>query len=383
MTISNNPNMPEEKYEVTPLELFFDVVFVFAVSQLSHHLAENLTWRGTAETLVMLLAIFAIWFTTSWSATLVQADQARTRWLIFTVMLLSLFMNASVTRAFTTFGWTFVIPLLVIQLGRAIWMIVNSKRVNSGDAVFQSHYFRVLIWYIPSTPLWIVGAAVNPQARLLWWALATVIDQTGRLLEHPLPGKRFRSENVPFDADHMLERCRLFLIIALGETVFTAGMAIVTAPTTLMTLITGTFALVGTIALWSLTFGRSHRLTMRHLEKTKDPIRTSHQATNAVMGLVAGLIALAVANEEVIVHPYGHTTLPLSLLLGVGPLIFLLTQGWYLWVVPNVRSNLHFIGGIGLLILGFATQLVQPYIALILVGVSLALLALLDRGMTR
>jgi low temperature requirement protein LtrA len=181
----------------------------------------------------------------------------------------------------------------------------------------------------------------------------------------------------------MLERCRLFLIIALGETVFTAGMAIVTAPTTLMTLITGTFALVGTIALWSLTFGRSHRLTMRHLEKTKDPIRTSHQATNAVMGLVAGLIALAVANEEVIVHPYGHTTLPLSLLLGVGPLIFLLTQGWYLWVVPNVRSNLHFIGGIGLLILGFATQLVQPYIALILVGVSLALLALLDRGMTR
>jgi len=381
--ISNNRNMPEEKYEVTPLELFFDVVFVFAVSQLSHHLSDNLTWRGTAETLVLLLAIFSVWFTTSWSATLVQANQAQTRWLIFAVMLLSLFMNAAVTRAFATSGWTFVIPLLVIQLGRAVWMLVNSRLINSREAVFQSHYFRVLIWYIPSTPLWIVGAAVNLQARLLWWAFATVIDQTGRLLEHPLPGKRFRSENVPFDADHMLERCRLFLIIALGETIFTAGMAIVAAPVTLMTLITGTFALVGTVSLWSLTFGRSHRLTMRHLEKTKNPIRTSHQATNAVMGLVAGLIAVAVANEDVIANPYGHTSFPLSLLLGVGPLIFLMTQGWYLWAVPNVRSNLHFIGGIALLILGLATQFVQPYIALILVGVSLAVLAFLDRGMTR
>jgi low temperature requirement protein LtrA len=378
MTISNNPDTREQKYEVTPLELFFDVVFVFAVSQLSLHLSANLTWRGTAETLVMLLAIFAVWFTTSWSATIVRADRARTRWMLFVVMLLSLFMNASVTRAFTTSGWAFVIPLLVIQLGRAVWMLVNSR-----NAVFRDHYFRVLIWYIPSTPLWIVGATVNPEARLLWWALATVIDQTGRWLEHPIPGKRLRSENVPFDADHMLERCRLFLIIALGETVFTAGMAIVTAPVMLMTLITGSFALVGTVALWALTFGRSHQLTLQHLEETRDPIRTSHHAINAVMGLVAGLIAVAVANEEVIAHPYGHTSLSLSLLLGVGPLIFLVTQGWYLWVVPNVRSNPHFIGGIGLLIIGLATQFVQPYIALILVGVSLAVLAILDRGMTR
>jgi len=383
MTIPTNPNMAEDRYEVTPLELFFDVVFVFAVSQLSHHLSDNLTWRGTAETLVMLLAIFSVWFTISWTATLVPADQAQTRRLIFAVMLLSFFMNASVTRAFAASGWAFVIPLLVIQLGRAVWMLVNSRRINSREAIFHSHYFRVLIWYIPSTPMWIVGAAVNPETRLLWWALATVIDQTGRLLEHPIPGRRFQSENVPFDADHMLERCRLFLIIALGETVFTAGMAIVTAPTTLMTLITGTFALVGTVALWALTFGRSHQLTLQHLEKTKNPIRTSHQAINAVMGMVAGLIAVAVANQEVIAHPYGQPSFSLSLLLGVGPLIFLLTQGWYLWVVPNVRSNLHFIGGFGLLIIGLGTQFVQPYSALILVGVSLAVLAILDRQMTR
>src|SRR5574341_1646891 len=120
MTVPSFHDIPEQEYEVTPLELFFDLVFVFAVSQLSHHLLTHLSWRGAAETLVMLLAIFAVWISTSWSATLIRADQSRTRWLVLAVMLLGLFMNASVTRAFTTSGWAFVFPLLLIQLGRTV-----------------------------------------------------------------------------------------------------------------------------------------------------------------------------------------------------------------------------------------------------------------------
>ena len=162
MTVPFAQDIPEQEYEVTPLELFFDLVFVFAVSQLSHHLLTHLSWRGAAETLVMLLAIFAVWFSTSWSATMIRADQSRTRWMILTVMLLGLFMNASVTRAFTISGWAFVIPLLLIQLGRAVWTLVNST-----DALFRDHYFRVLLWLIATTPLWIAGAAVSPEARVL------------------------------------------------------------------------------------------------------------------------------------------------------------------------------------------------------------------------
>ena len=136
-------------------------------------------------------------------------------------MLLGPFMIASVTRAFTTSSWAFVIPLLVIQLGRTVWTLVNSP-----NAVFREHYFRMLFWVIAATPLWITGAAVNIEARLLWWAVAAGIDQIGRWLVHPIPGRRLRSENVDFDAEHMLERGRLFLLIALGETVFTTGTAI-------------------------------------------------------------------------------------------------------------------------------------------------------------
>jgi low temperature requirement protein LtrA len=365
---------PERKYEVAPLELFFDLVFAFALSRLSQHLLTHLSWRGGAETLVMLVAVFAVWFTTSWSATLIRIDQSRTRWLVLVVMLLGLFMNASVTRAFTTSGWAFIVPLLLVQLGRTVW-----TRVNSTDAVLREHYFRTLLWVIATTPLWIAGAAMSTDARLLWWALAAGIDQVGRWLAHPIPRRRLRSENVEFDADHMLERCRLFLLIALGETVLTTGMAIAEASMTVMTVATGTFALAGTVALWTLSFGRSHRLIMRHLEETRDPIRASRHAVNALMVMVAGLIAVAVASEEVIAHPNGHGSLALSLLLAGGPILFLAAQGWYLWLVPNVRSRLHVTGGIALLLVGLATLAVPPYVALLLVGASVSTLAILGR----
>jgi low temperature requirement protein LtrA len=100
------------------------------------------------------------------------------------------------------------------------------------------------------------------------------------------------------------------------------------------------------------------------------------------MVMVAGLIAVAVANKEVIAHPSGHTSFALSLLLSGGPILFLVAQGWYLWIVPNVRSRLHLIGVVALLLIGLATLAVPPYVALTLVGAILSTLALLDLNET-
>lgn len=377
MADSPENGIPEQEYAVTPLELFFDLVFAFAISQLSHHLLSHLSWWGAAETLVMLVAIFGAWFMTSWSATIIRADQSRTRRLVLTVMLLGLFMNASVTGAFTTSGWAFVVPLLLIQLGRTVWTLANSP-----NAVYREHYIRTLLWLIATTPLWLAGAATSQEVRLLWWALAGGIDLIGRWLAHPIPGRRLHSEHVPFHAEHMLERCHLFLIIALGETVLTTGAAIAEAPMSVMTVATGGASLAMTVVLWAMSFGRSHRLVLQHLDETTDPIRTSRYAVNALTVMVAGLIAVAVANEEMIAHPHGPTPLDLSLLLIGGPVLFLAAQAWYLRVVPRVWSKLHFIGGSALLLVGLGTLVVPPYAALILVGASLTTLAVVDEKLS-
>ena len=159
-------------------------MFAFAISQLSQHLLTHLSWRGPAETLVMLLAVFGVWFTTSWSATLVRADQSRTRWLMLTVMLLGLFMDAAETRAFVipdgplsfrcwSFNWGAPSGLSQIQPTRS-YESTTSGRFSGyrNDTFMDSRRCRSC-----GTPF-------------AWWALAAGIDQVGRWLAHPIPGRR-------------------------------------------------------------------------------------------------------------------------------------------------------------------------------------------------
>ena len=208
---------------------------------------------------------------------------------------------------------------------------------------------------------------------------AALIDLAGTWLAHPAPGRALHSENVEFDADHMIERCRLFLLIALGETVLTTGTAIAGASMTLMTVVTGASALVGTVALWALGFGRAGRLTLQYVEATSDPVRASRRAGDTLTVMVAGLIAVAVANEEVIAHPREPGSVVLSVLVYGGPTLFLVAQGWYFWVVLHARPRLHLIGSIALLLGGLATFSAPRAVASLFVAASLSAMAILDR----
>jgi low temperature requirement protein LtrA len=354
-----SPAQSVERDAVSPLELFFDLVFVFAVSQLSHHLLDHLSWRGAAETLVLLIAVFGIWSGTSFEATLLNIGRSQAQWMLLAVMLAGLFMNAAIQDAFDTGGWAFVAPLLVIQAGRSILMIVTAP-----TRMLREHYARLLGWILATAPLWITGAMVDAEPRLLWWAGAAVIDLVGTWLAHPLPGRVLRSENVEFDADHMLERCRLFLLIALGKSVLSSGTALADAPRTLLTLMTGTCALATIVALWALHFAASGRLLDRYVQTTTDPVFAARRTVNGLLVSVAGLVAVAVANELVIAHPHGQASVTLSLLLFGGPLLYLLSQTVYLWAVIGIRSLPRLAGIAALLLAGGLSHLVPAYAAL-------------------
>jgi low temperature requirement protein LtrA len=360
-----SPGQSVERDAVSPLELFFDLVFVFAVSQLSHHLLEDLTWRGAAETLVLLIAVYGVWSGTSFEATLLNIGRSQAQWML----LAGLFMNAAIADAFETGGVAFVIPLLVIQAGRSILMIVAAP-----TRMLREHYARLLCWILATAPLWIAGANSDPASRLLWWAGAAAIDLAGTWLAHALPGRILRSEHVEFDANHMLERCRLFLIIALGESVLSSGTAIADASRTLLTVVTGTCALVTIVALWKLHFVSSGRLMDRYVETTTDPILAARRTVNGLLVSVAGLIAVAVGNELVIAHPHDQASVALSLVLFGGPLLYLLSQTVYLWAVIGRRSRPRLAGLAALAMAGGLSQLLPAYAALGLLVVLLLIL---------
>jgi low temperature requirement protein LtrA len=102
--------------------------------------------------------------------------------------------------------------------------------------------------------------------------------------------------------------------------------------------VTGTAALATIIALCALHFAASGHLLDRYVETTTDPILAARQTVNGLLVSVAGLIAVAVANELVIAHPHGQASVALSLLWFGGPLLYLLSQTVYLWAVIGTRS---------------------------------------------
>jgi low temperature requirement protein LtrA len=309
--------------EVTPLELFFDLVYVFAIGQLSHQLLAHPTWTGAAQALVLYLAVYAAWAYTTWAVALVPAEDPRTQRMLLAVMLAGLFMNAAIPRAFDDAGWVFVATFLLIHIGRSVWLLTVGL-----DPVNQEHFRRVLIWFVAAAPLWLIGAAAGGSARLAWWAAATLIELVGTWAAHPLPGRRLDSRQVTFAGGHLLERGRLFMIIAFGEAVLTTGTALTTAPNEPMTLLTASVALAGTVALFWLFFSRSERI-VHHYQQTEDPIRAGRSGVYSLMASVAGMIAAAAGDERVIAHPAHHTGLTTNLLLFGGPALYIGAQTWH------------------------------------------------------
>ena len=313
--------------EVSPLELLFDLVFVLGVSQLTRHLVARPSWRGAAETLVLYLPMFAVWMYTSWAATLYAPTHPRARRMVIVVMLAGLFMNVSLTRAFADAAWVFVATFLGIQLGRTAWMLTTEL-----DPLNHEHFVRTLVWLTATAPIWIAGAAVSSRLRLVVWGAAAAIDLTGTWLAHPLLHRRLRSERAEFGGEHLMERCRLFLLIALGETVVTPGVALATAPIRVTTLVSGTLAFTGTLSLWWLYF-RAEPIAREHVSSSVDRIYASRMAVNGLLLIIAGLIALAAGNAMVIDHPSRDATIALVLMLAGGSAMFLLARTWYLRLV--------------------------------------------------
>lgn len=330
-----NPNLARA---VGPLELFFDLVFVFAVSQLSHHLLTHLNWRGVGETAVLLVAVFGVWAYTSFEATSRDVERKDTQRTLLTVMFLGLFMNAAISSAFSSSPWPFVVPYLVSQIGPTV-----AASIVTGEAELRLHYRRVLVWLVAATPVWIVGATLEPGPRLACWAGAAAIDLAGTWLAHPLPGRTLRSRQVPFDGEHMIERLRLFLIIALGEAVLTTGTAISAAPTRPQTVVAGVAALAVVVTFWAMYFGGSDPQVASHLDRTPDPIRAARLGLNGTYLTLAALVAVAVGNELVIARPDSDGSPALSLLLFGGALLYVASQAWYLQLTAGTVSRARWI----------------------------------------
>jgi low temperature requirement protein LtrA len=355
---------------VTRLELFFDLVFVFALSQLSHHLLEHPSWVGAGETLVLLLGVYKVWVYTTWAATLLDTSRLEVQWMLLIIMLVSLFMNASIGSAFGAFGWLFAASYLLVQLGRGAWMLTVGL-----DPTTHDHFVRTLIWGCMSAPFWIAGVFFDPGPRLMLWGVAAAIDLGGHMLAHRLPGRKTEGSRVPLPGERIFERFALFYLIALGETILSSGQAIAGNLEDPLILVTGTVSLAGSVAIWWCYFHGLERETLEKLASVSDQFRPGILAGNTLLVLLAGLILVAVGDLLVISEPGARPDVAVILFLYGGPALFLAARGVFIRRVLGRRRPPDLGGIVALAVLANVSFLVPAFVAAIgavlpLVGVA-------------
>jgi low temperature requirement protein LtrA len=332
---------------VTPLELFFDLVYVFAVTQLSHRLLEHLSVRGALETLMLLLVVWGVWVYTAWFTNWFDPDSLAVRLVLVAVMLASLVMSVAIPEAFGKRGLMFALAYVAIQVGRTAFTFIALRRT------FQ----RILTWFVGAGVLWIIGGLLGGEARYAVWLLALAVDYSGPVVGYYIPGLgRSRTQEWTIEGGHFAERCQLFVIIALGESILVTGTTFGQIEASTATVSAFVVAFLGSVALWWIYFARSAEAAREVISSSEDPGRLGRSAyTYFHLPMIAGIIAVAAADELTVAHPGDRgTASSVALTLG-GTALFLVGHAFFKRAVFGMLPWSHAIAALAALIpVGFA-----------------------------
>jgi len=218
-------------------------------------------------------------------------------------MLASLLMAAALPEAFGKQGPVFAASYVALQVGRnaaAAWLLHRRHRLRD---LFE----RLVVWSAAAGVLWLAGATLVGDYRLLLWMPALALELAAPVAGYWLPG-RGRTATIDYDIEggHFVERCQTFILIALGESIVVTGATASAAGLTTTVVLCLSVAFVETAALWWLYFGATAEHARATMSTCDDPGRLARDAyTYLHLPIIAGIIATAVASDLLIVAPHG------------------------------------------------------------------------------
>jgi low temperature requirement protein LtrA len=280
------------------VELFFDLVFVFAVTQLSHGLAHHLDPLGAVQTLVLFIALWCAWINTTWVTNWVDPEKLPTRLMLFGMMFAALLAAIAIPNAFAGSGLGFALAYVAMEVGRTAWMVWV---IPADNATLRRNFQRILVWVAAPAPFWLLGGLLPPGPRLVCWAIAVGIWVAGPILRFQVPRLGASStQDWNIDGAHLAERCALFIIIALGEGILITGATSATQPATMANVAAFAVAFLGSVTMWWIYFhigeGRGARLITTH----DDPGRIARVGYTYLHAPVVGGIVLAAVGDDVL-----------------------------------------------------------------------------------
>jgi low temperature requirement protein LtrA len=314
-----------DEQPTTAFELFFDLVYVFAITQLSHLVINgNLRIEAIGRGAFLLLIVWWAWIYTTWMANWFDPSTVVVRAVLSAVALASLLMSAAIPTAFTSHAALFAGGYVALQMTRNLAGMLLLERGEPLRPVFE----RIVVWSGAASALWLAGALVPQSARIAVWATALAVDMAAPLVGYRTPWLgRSATSDWDVHGGHFADRFQAFLIIALGESIVVTGATAaghglsgrVTLALVLAFMITG--------ALWWLYFDEVAEHSQRNIAESEDPGRLARDAyTYLHLPIVAGIIMVAVADDLLIAHPTHPLTVAGVVMTVAGPAVYLLGE---------------------------------------------------------
>jgi low temperature requirement protein LtrA len=359
---------------VTNIELFFDLVYVFAVTQLSHFLLAHQTLAGALRGGLLLVMVWLLWAYTTWVTNWLDPEQIPVRLLLFALMLVSLVMSAGLPEAFTDGGVLVGGAYAAMQIGRsafAVWALRGAPQ--------QRNFERILCWCCVSGALAVAGGLAGRDLRGVLWLAAVAVDLAGGAAGFYTPGLG-RSSTREWDiaGSHFAERCQGFILIALGESIVVTGATLarllagpLAAPhaSAAPTVAAFVVAFIGSVGLWWLYFDRSAEAGARTIAQSADPGRLGRSAYHLIHPvMVAGIIVVAAADEVVLSDPRARVTAAAAWLLLGGYALYLAGHAAFKAVVWRTVSWTRIAAVTVLALLG----LLAPHVAMLTLAICAA-----------
>ncbi len=308
----------------TSVELLFDLVYVFAVTQISHLLIGDLTFAGAGRAVFLLVVVWWAWIYTTWMVNWFDPASATVRLVLVACTLASLLMSAAIPTAFGENALLFAGAYVAMQVGRNL---AGSLLLDAGHGL-RATLQRILVWSIASGCLWIAGALATSGTRLALWGAALAIDLLAPFLGYRTPWLgRSTSEEYPVEGGHFAERFQAFIIIALGESIVVTGATAAGRGLSAVVVLALALAFLGTGALWWLYFGEVAEHSRRRIAGAEDSGSLARDAyTYLHLPIVAGIIMVAVGDDLLIASPRDVPGTAAAVMMIGGPIVYLLGE---------------------------------------------------------
>ncbi|HEY4094391.1 MAG TPA: low temperature requirement protein A, partial [Baekduia sp.] len=312
------------------------------------------------------------WIYTTWMVNWFDPASPAVRVVLIGVMLASLLMAAALPEALGEHGGLFAGCYVALQVGRNAAGALLLRRRHPLSAVFEA----LVVWSVASGVLWIAGAMLDGDQRLLLWGPALIVDLAGPLSGYWVPGRgRVTTAAYAVEGGHFAERCQGFIIIALGESVVVTGATAADRGLTTPVVFALVVAFLETAALWWLYFGAAAEHSRRVMREAEESGRLARDAyTYLHLPIVAGVIGAAVADDLLLGGPHASlSTIGVAMLVG-GPALYLLGESLF---------RLRMVGTVGwrrivTIVVLIALAPLGPHVsALALATITMAVLMLL------